>query len=109
MRTFSRRIFPLFVILAMTTVASATTDAPNLDQIDIDLYWTVPVYGPIGFSGRQEWQNGVGYTDTSKSASGSGIGSSDRWQITGLPCMTCFWINSPATLHPGQFVLDFES
>jgi len=112
MRTFIGVILPLLVILLMTPIAWATTDAPDLVLIDVDLHWTVPVYGAVSLSGSQEWRNGVGYTDTSKSPSGSGLGGADdRWHITGLPCMTCVWVNEPA-LNPanaGQFVLDLES
>ena len=108
MRTIAR-VFPVLAILLLASSASAQ-DVPDLVLIDVDLHWTVPVYGAISLSGSQEWQNGVGYTDTTKSPSGSGTGGpNDRWHITGVP--SGFWVNFPALgpANAGQFVLDLES
>jgi exosortase/archaeosortase family protein len=44
----------------MTPVAWATTDAPDLLQVDIDLTWNVPS-GPVHLFGSRFWQNNVGY------------------------------------------------
>jgi len=94
----------LVLMLLLFSSPAGAQDVPPLVLIDVDLHWTVPVYGSVGLSGREEWQNGVGYTDNTKS-------QSDRWHPTGLPCLTCPWVNEPA-LNPafaGQFVLDLES
>src|SRR5437899_2432380 len=100
--------FFMRVVLASITGALATEPEPVV--VDVDLHWTVLVYGAISLSGSQEWQNGVGYTDTTKSPSGSGTGGpNDRWHITGVP--SGFWVNFPALgpANAGQFVLDLES
>jgi exosortase/archaeosortase family protein len=108
-----RAILPGLVIFLLAPVAWATTDAPNLVQIDIDLHWTVPVYGPIRLFGSEEWQNGVGYTNPNVPRSGSSTAEAGPWRITGnfSPCFgACVWVNFAAgnPAFPGAFVLDLE-
>jgi len=44
MRTVARAILPLLLIVLVTPVAivSATTDAPDLVLVEVNLNWTVP-------------------------------------------------------------------
>jgi len=110
MRPIARVILPVLALLLMASSASAQ-DMPDIVRIDIDLHWTVPVYGAIRLFGSNEWQNGVGYTDPNVARSGSST-AAGPWHVTGQfsPCFTCVWVNFPG-LNPanaGQFVLDLE-
>ena len=99
MRTFVG-VLLLVLVLLMVSNASAQ-DVPALVLIDVDLHWTVPVYGAVRLFGLEEWQNGVGYTVMKPSA--------DRWHVTA----TVPPVMPPDVWHsrifPPQFGLDLES
>jgi exosortase/archaeosortase family protein len=106
-----RAILPVLMLLLLASGASAQ-DIPDLVLIDVDLHWTVPVYGDVRLFGTNEWQNGVGYTNPNIARSGSSFEPVGPWHVTGQfsPCSVCVWTNFPG-LNPandGQFVLDLE-
>jgi exosortase/archaeosortase family protein len=98
MRTFVGVLVPVLVLL-MASSASAQ-DMSDLVLITVDLHWTVPVYDAVSLSGSEKWQNGVGYTDTTKR-------DSERWHVTGTGLPSFGWTNF---VFPPQFglVLDLD-
>src|SRR5262245_25611080 len=55
----------LLAVLLVAPVAQATTDAPDLVRVEVNLTWnTIPgLAGPVNVSGSNAWQTGVGYVD----------------------------------------------
>src|SRR2546425_337252 len=94
MRTIARAGFPVLALLLLASYASAQ-DMPDIVRIDMDLHWTVPVYGAISLSGSSEWQNGVGFVNKSL-------------KPAGLPGVLTGWFSSRRT-DTGPFVIDLES
>jgi exosortase/archaeosortase family protein len=85
----------LMLMLLLYSSPALAQDVPPLVLIDVDLHWTVPVYGSVSLSGKEEWQNGVGYIDTTKT-------TSDRWHVTGTGLPSFGWTNP---VSPPQFAL----
>ena len=59
-------LLALLALILFPSVASATSDAPDLLRIDVNFTWSgIPFLpGPVTVSGSNVYQHGIGYIDT---------------------------------------------
>jgi hypothetical protein len=79
MRTFSRSVLPVLVLLLVARIAHATTDAPPLVQIDATVTWMGSGSNPTTLMGTWFYNNGPGpgYVPSQNPAT--------NWSVTGNP------------------------
>jgi hypothetical protein len=82
-----RLVVSVLTIILLAPLASATTVAPDLLLIEINLNWTIPwLSGPVNVSGSNLWQNGVGYVPPIAR-------SNERWIVTGTGLVSGAYID----------------
>ncbi len=106
MRTIARAMLPVLLIVFMAPIASATTVAPDLVLVEINLNWTTIPWlpGGVNVSGSNLWSNSVGYVPP--------VGSGERWLVTGSapnPPLGGGWFDLGWSGQPASpFVINLE-